>query len=161
MKTVFVINPMAGNGKSIEKLKDEIKNVTEKLKAETEVYFTKAVGDATTFVKKYCEKYGAARFIACGGDGTLSEVVNGVTGYNDAEIGVVPIGTGNDFCRNFNERKRFFDVKEQITAKPKKCDVIKYQTKLNDKTSSGYCINIFNIGFDCNVADMTNKIKEK
>ena len=77
MKTVFIINPMAGQGKSIEKFISSIKETAEKLKADIEIYITKAVGDATSFVHSYCEKNGAARFIACGGDGTLGEVVNG------------------------------------------------------------------------------------
>ena len=161
MKNVFIINPKAGNGKYINKLKNEIVETAEKLKADADIYFTKTIGDATEFVKKYCEKFGAARFIACGGDGTLSEVVNGAVEFENAEIGLIPIGTGNDFCRNFNDEQRFFNVAEQLTVKPQKCDVIKYTTEIEDNKISGYCINMFNIGFDCNVADMTNKIKRK
>jgi len=161
MKTIFIINPKAGNGKHIASLKSEIKEAAEKLRIDTEIYFTKAVGDAKNFVKKYCERFGAARFIACGGDGTLSEVVNGAVGYENAEIGIVPIGTGNDFSRNFPQREKFLSVEKQLTAKAEKCDAIKYSTEVNKKSSSGYCINMFNIGFDCNVADMTNKIKSK
>lgn len=161
MKTVFIINPKAGNGKYIEKLKKEIAEAAEKLKADTEIYITKAIGDATSFVKKYCERFGTTRFIACGGDGTLSEVVNGAAECETAEIGLVPIGTGNDFCRNFTEKDRFFNVEEQISAESKKCDVIKYTTEIDNSKVTGYCINMFNIGFDCNVADMTNKIKKK
>ena len=36
--------------------------------------------------------------IACGGDGTLNEVVNGLDG-RDVPLGVVPLGTANDFAR--------------------------------------------------------------
>jgi diacylglycerol kinase (ATP) len=36
--------------------------------------------------------------IACGGDGTLNEVVNGLDG-RDIPLGVVPLGTANDFAR--------------------------------------------------------------
>lgn len=161
MKTVFVINPQAGNGKYTAKLKEEILEVADRLKADIEIYFTKAIGDATEFVKKHCEKFGATRFIACGGDGTLSEVVNGAIQCKDAEIGLVPIGTGNDFRRNFPEKTQFFSVERQISSKTHKCDLIKYTTELEDKTVTGYGINMFNIGFDCNVADMTNKIKKK
>ena len=37
--------------------------------------------------------------IACGGDGTLNEVVNGLDGRDDVSLGVVPLGTANDFAR--------------------------------------------------------------
>lgn len=161
MKTVFIINPKAGTGKRIEKLRNEITETAEKLKVETEIYLTKAVGDATEFVKNYLEKFGATRFIACGGDGTLSEVVNGALGCDEAEIGVIPIGTGNDFCRNFEDSKRFFDLRSQLTARSRKCDAIKFSTALANEVKSGYCVNMFNIGFDCNVADMTNSIKSR
>ena len=36
-------------------------------------YITKAIDNATVYVKSYCEKYGVAIFIACGGDDTLSD----------------------------------------------------------------------------------------
>ena len=87
-------------------------------------------------------------------------MVNGAAGNNETEIGVIPIGTGNDFCRNFPEKEKFYSVYHQLTAKSHKCDAISYETKVDDEQKCGYCVNMFNIGFDCNVADLTNKIKK-
>ncbi len=161
MKTVFVINPKAGNGKNIEKLKKSILDAAEQIKTEVEIYVTKSIGDAKEFVREHCEKHGAARFIACGGDGTLSEIVNGAIGCEDAEVGVIPIGTGNDFCRNFAFSGDFFDVLSQLNGESIKCDAIRYHTYVDGIEKSGYSVNMFNIGFDCNVADMTNFIKKR
>lgn len=161
MKTIFVINPKAGSGNNIEKLKNSIKDAIEYLKADAEVYFTKSVGDAKAFVENHCKSQGAARFIACGGDGTLSEVVNGAIGYDNVEIGVIPVGTGNDFCRNFEFHGDFFDAVSQIKGESIKCDAIKYSTYIDGTKKTGYGVNMFNIGFDCNVADMTNSIKKR
>lgn len=160
MKTIFIVNPKAGKGKNSEELVRKINAVSAEVSADTEVYYTTAVGDASRFVKEYCAKSGAARFIACGGDGTLNEVVNGAIGYNGVEVGVVPVGTGNDFCRNFTGFD-FTDIKGQIFGESVKCDTIKYTTVVDNEKKTGYAVNMFNIGFDCNVADLMTDIKEK
>ncbi len=152
METVFIINEAAGNGKRTEKIKQAARENG------GVVYITKAVGDATKFVKDYCAQNGGARFIACGGDGTLAEVVNGAMGCDGAEIGVIPLGTGNDFCRNF--QADFLNVGGQIKGRTEKCDIIKYTTIVNGKEKVGYCVNMLNIGFDCNVADMKGTMQK-
>lgn len=161
MKTVFVINPMAGQGKDIGGLVEKIRETAVKIKKETAIYITKYAGDAERFVKEYCENHGPARFIACGGDGTLGEVVNGVFNCTGAEVGVYPIGTGNDFKRNFKNTDAFFDIEAQLCGSAECCDAIRYTTELDGVKKTGYGINMFNIGFDCNVADMTARMKEK
>ena len=157
MKTIFVVNPKAGQGNASGKLINSIKNVIAQIKADAEIYVTKAVGDAERFVREYCRNYGKARFIACGGDGTLGEVLNGAIESKDSEIGVVPLGTGNDFCRNFKGVGNFSDIMAQLKGKSVKCDAIKYETQNRVR----YCANMFNIGFDCNVADLTAEMKKK
>lgn len=54
MKTVFIVNPKAGKGSNIKELIESIKNTSSKLGADTDIYITKAIGDARQFVKKYC-----------------------------------------------------------------------------------------------------------
>jgi len=160
MKTVFVINPMAGKKNNIEKLKSTITKTALKLGKEAEIYLTKGVSDATDFVKNYCKTYGAARFIAVGGDGTLSEVLNGVMETEGSEVGVIPVGTGNDFCRNFDIDCEFDNISLQLQGESVRCDAIRYKTVVDGVAKSGYCANMFNIGFDCNVADTTQRIKK-
>ncbi len=161
MKTVFIVNPMAGQGRKTEKLLDSIREIMERTRAEGEVYLTKGVGDATDFVRDYCNTQGAARFVACGGDGTLSEVLNGAIDCPDVEVGVIPMGTGNDFCRNFGAEYDFFDITGQLTGESILCDAIRYRTEVDRRIREGYCVNMFNIGFDCNVADQTAEMKKK
>lgn len=161
MKTVFVINPCAGSKKKSDRFISDVENVIKKFGTDAEMYLTQNVGDAEHFVRRYCSEYGAARFIACGGDGTLNEVLNGSVGCNGAEIGVVPIGTGNDFCRNFNGKYDFMNIEAQIRGKCIRCDAIRYTTNIDGMEKTAYCTNMFNIGFDCNVADMTSSMKKK
>ena len=153
MDTIFIINPKAGQGNS--GLAEKIKSTAPDVK----IYITKGVGDAEQFVRDYCRTKGGARFIACGGDGTLNEVLNGTAECENAEIGVMPGGTGNDFCRNFVAD--FMDIEAQITGETERCDAIRYTTWVDGEIKSGYCVNMFNIGFDCNVADMTAEMKKR
>ena len=159
MKTVFIINPKAGSGRKIKALIEDIKTTSDIHSLDTDIYITKSKLDAKRYVRESCEENDFVRFIACGGDGTLNEVINGAMGFENVEIGVLPVGTGNDFCRNFKDM-RFKDILLQTTAKTQKCDAIKYTTKTKDGIKSEFCVNMINIGFDSNVVDMTDKIKK-
>ena len=161
MKTVFIINPMAGKKKNIEKISALIRQLSEKHGKETEIYITKCVGDARRFVREYCENKGCARFVACGGDGTFGEVLCGAIDFKGCELGIVPMGTGNDFCRNFPDDIDFCNIEGQFFGNKVKCDAIKYTMQTDCGITERYCANMFNIGFDCNVADMTSQMKKR
>ena len=61
--------------------------------------FTKKRGDAIALATEACRK-GVSFIIACGGDGTISEVANGIlSSGKDVELGILPSGTGGDFRR--------------------------------------------------------------
>lgn len=154
MKYYFVVNPMAGKGAHREELIESIRAACEKREIEYEIYKTKAVGDATVFVKSVCADTAnlPARFYACGGDGTLGEVANGAAGVKGAAVGVIPVGTGNDFVRNFGKGELFFDIEAQIDGEEYPIDIL----KCNDM----YAINMINIGFDCEVVKKTVKLKK-
>ncbi|MGN1333805.1 MAG: diacylglycerol/lipid kinase family protein [Anaerovoracaceae bacterium] len=163
MKIIFVINPKAGKGKGIDKLTEKIRSASDKTGIKADIYMTKAVGDAEAFADlmgKETEASGEeVRLIACGGDGTLNEVLNGAIKYENLTVGVVPIGTGNDFCRNFPDDGDFLDMEAQLTGKVIKSDAIRYSGLMAGKEQTRYCANMFNIGFDCNVVDLTAKLK--
>ncbi len=78
--------------------------------------------------------------VACGGDGTVNRVANGLIG-SDCILGVIPLGSGNDFAQsigldgNFNR-----NVKVLIGEKTKRIDVI--------SSDWGYFLNTFGIGVD-------------
>ncbi len=153
MKHHFIINPAAGKGTLTESLSDRIKAACEKAAVEYIVYETKAPGDAEAYVREAVKEDGMHRFYACGGDGTLGETVNGAPDCERAEFALIPIGTGNDFCRNFDYRAAFFEIERQLNGTPTSIDLIRY----NDR----YCVNMLNIGFDCNAANKANALKKK
>jgi diacylglycerol kinase (ATP) len=62
--------------------------------------FTSRAGDATSLAAEAARK-GVSLIIACGGDGTISEVANGILNSGkDVELGILPSGTGGDFRRS-------------------------------------------------------------
>ncbi len=158
MKHCFVLNPYAGKGKMTRELNRQIREVCERTGADYEIHMTVGVGDATEYVRWAAEAYEgeALRFYACGGDGTLCEVVNGVMQANEPErlsVGLIPSGTGNDFVRNFEGGETFFDIEAQLEGSEMTVDVM----RCNDM----FAVNMVNIGFDCEVVCKTVDLKKK
>ena len=152
MEHIFIINPSAGQGKA-GKLIPQIRAAMEGMADPYTIYTTKAAGDAERFVRETCETGKEVRFYICGGDGSLHEAVNGAKGFPETQIGLFPVGTGNDFIRNFGKKQDFMDVLSQVEGESVSCDVI----EINGR----YVVNMANIGFDCEVAAQVGKWKKK
>lgn len=130
MKIIHILNPCAGQGEAI-KYKD-LENT----------YITKGVGDATDYVLKTADD--DVHFNVYGGDGTVSEVVNGIVkSGKSASFSIVPVGTGNDLLRTLDVCN-----KQSVTA-----DVM----TVNDK----FAINAVNTGFDLDVVIKASQYKKK
>lgn len=153
MKNYFIINPAAGSGKKIKELKNHIEAACKKRGVEFEIYLTQKIGDATDFVKGKCKSaVEHLRFFACGGDGTVSEVASGAAEYDKASVGIVPAGTGNDFLRCFTSPESFSDIEAQLDSTEEKVDLI--------NCGDRYMLNMFNTGFDCEVAAKAAELKK-
>lgn len=145
MKHFFIMNPAAGKGTKFHELIDEIHKVCDRRQVYYAVHITEKKREATEFVKKMCKtSKEPMRFYACGGDGTIKEVAEGMIGYDHAELGIIPMGTGNDFVRNFEHPERLFHIDAQLDGETRKIDIMKY--------NNHYAINLINVGFDCEIA---------
>ena len=155
MKHIFVLNPAAGTGKQTDLFEKRISELCAARALAYEIYKTKSEKDASRFVRERCltNQGETLRFYACGGDGTIGEVVGGAVGFDCAEVAVVPMGTGNDFVRVLGKKEDFLDVEKQLDAEAVPCDVIRIG---EDK----YCINMMNIGFDGEVAARASRAKK-
>ena len=102
MKSFFIINPAAGKEAGKQEFIKKAEDIGQKLKMNVSVYTTKEKGDGFRFVREVCSTFRGEelRFFACGGDGTMNEVINALDGTEKVSFGVVPLGTGNDFVRN-------------------------------------------------------------
>lgn len=165
MKNYFFINPAAGQGKDVQRWQSEIRRAAEELHMDAQIYLTKSVGDGENAARKIAEDLNGeeARFFSCGGDGTLNEIINGVmrAGSANISIGCIPIGTGNDLVRNFTEAGDFLHIQSQLLGTAKKIDLVKYSGVINGNFQQRYCVNMFNIGFDCNVVELAGRLKQK
>ena len=94
----IIYNPTSGKELFKRTLPDVLIKL-EKAGCETSAYATEKIGDATTEAKR-CLTQDYDVLIAAGGDGTLNEVINGIAEHpNRPKIGIIPMGTVNDFGR--------------------------------------------------------------
>ena len=144
MKHIFIINPVAGNGIDHITYSEKIKQAfTELGVTDYEIYVTTGVGNANEFAKEKVATGEHIRFYACGGDGTLSEVVNACAEHKNTEVAAIPMGSGNDFIRIFGNKEELLDLKAHITGTPMEFDLIKYEDQ--------YAINQCSMGLDAEV----------
>lgn len=94
MSICAIINPCAGS------IAHRVDAVCERMRGcGCEVLTTRARGDAQMIARAAVEQ-GAERIIAVGGDGTISEVINGIAPMGAAvTLAIIPGGTGNDLVR--------------------------------------------------------------
>ena len=152
MKYVFIVNPNSGYQKSKNELLEQL-NVN-KDNIDYEIYITKSKDDATHYVDRYCQNYSEnVVFVACGGDGTISEVVNGMIDHPNAILACYPCGNGNDFVKVYGGKSAFLASNYLKNAKETKIDVM----QINNR----YSINVINYGFEVTVCDVANRIKRK
>lgn len=93
----YVINPAAGKG-SINRLQEKLRQRLRELGIDGEFAKTTGLGDATKMTKAAIEK-GYNTIVVVGGDGTVNEVINGITKETVA-VGIIPIGTSNLLARH-------------------------------------------------------------
>ena len=96
MRDVYIINPTAGKQDSSANLIEQIKLYYGN---DAKIIITEGVGDAKIKAEKEAQTGDEVRIFACGGDGTCFEVLNGIVGYENVSLGVIPIGSANDFLK--------------------------------------------------------------
>lgn len=144
MKHYFILNPAAGKGDSVQ-LPSRIRDAFRDRGEEYILYTTTAPGDATAYVAEQCRKHPGEplRFYACGGDGTASEVARGMLGRQDAALGIIPCGSGNDLVRNYPHRD-FRSIPAQLAGETVPIDLIDFCGRT--------AVNLCNCGIDADVA---------
>ena len=93
---IVIANPISGKGRAKSVAEQAHAALTESGR-QGQLVFTSASGDAKLFAHEAVSD-GIRFVVACGGDGTLHEVVNGIAAVPDVVLGVLPCGRGNDFA---------------------------------------------------------------
>ena len=120
MKHLFIINPAAGKRESTAQLEKRLAELT----FDHEVVYTEKAGDARRITEQAAALGDPIRIYACGGDGTLNEVVNGAAGFDNVAVTVFSGGSGNDFVKLFSEPKAFFDLERLLDAQEAEFDMM-------------------------------------
>jgi len=98
----FIVNEHSGNGKGKKAMK-KISNYCSANNIAYSVSITKAQGHATALTKELTSNLDEnITLVAVGGDGTFSEVLNGIANFEKAALGFIPTGRGNDYARAAN-----------------------------------------------------------
>lgn len=148
MRYLFFINPTAGKGKLQQSVIEDIKKYFSQSKDEYKIHITTGVGDAEETARKEAQTGEEITMFACGGEGTEYEVLNGIIGYDNVTLGVIPCGSANDFLKCFPDKEIFLNIEKQISGSIERMDVIKADDR--------YCLNGCSAGMDAMVGrDMT------
>ena len=145
-----IVNPIAGN----HKCKRSIPEITSKLLEKGiahHLQVSKYHGHVTKLALEAKER-GCEKIIVCGGDGTINEAIHALVD-SDVRLGVLPLGTGNDFARTLGIKEDLdFACNVLRDEKVRKVDLVKVN---GDK----YYGSVGGIGFDAEVASWANRYK--
>ncbi len=149
MKHLFIINPAAGSRDHTTEYSAAIRTACDARRLNYEIRVSMGPGDCARIAREAASSGAEIRLYACGGDGTLNEVVNGVAGFPNAAVTVYSGGSGNDFVKIFDDPKAFFDLDRLLDARESEFDLI--------RVNNDYSLNICSVGLDARIGtDVSN-----
>lgn len=143
MKRLFIVNPAAGKYDHTDELVNRIKTVCEPKGLDYTIRISKKPGDCTAFTKEAAASGEETRVYACGGDGTLNEVVCGAAGAARLAVTHFPCGSGNDFIKNFSDPSAFFELERLLDPEEATLDLI--------QVGDAYSLSICSMGIDARI----------
>ena len=143
MKHLFIVNPAAGSRNQTEDYRKKIAQVCESRGLDYSIRVSGAPGRCCKIAREAAESGESYRIYACGGDGTLNEVVNGAAGFDNVSVTVFSGGSGNDFARMFSDPNAFKSLERLLDAEEVDFDLI--------KCNEDYSLNICSVGLDARI----------
>jgi len=151
MKHVFIVNPVSGKADASLYLVPRLIDAAAGAGVDYAVELTQHAGHAAEIARQYGDDGEPVRLYACGGDGTLNEVVNGAAGFDNAAVTCIPIGTGNDFLKNFGpDAAKFTDAENLWDGEVHPLDLI--------DCNGRQCLTIACSGIDARVAESVHEL---
>jgi YegS/Rv2252/BmrU family lipid kinase len=142
--TIVILNPTAGSPEHVRSWQER----AESLAGDCPVRVTSRPGEAETLARRAVEE-GFARVVAAGGDGTVSQVANGLAGSN-AILGVLPMGSVNVFAMELglplHNLQRCWDIIEDTNLR------LVDMPSANEK----YFVQLAGVGLDAQVVKETS-----
>ena len=145
MVHLFIINPAAGSKDRTAEYTQAIRSACESRGLTYRIAVSAGPGDCARLAREAAQSGEEYRIYACGGDGTLNEVVAGAAGYDNAAVTVYSGGSGNDFVKIFDDPKAFFDLDRLLDAEEAHFDLIDCNGNL--------ALNICCVGLDARIGN--------
>ncbi|MHC1706132.1 MAG: diacylglycerol kinase family protein [Bacteroidales bacterium] len=157
---LVLINPQSGNNRGLQDW-GKISSLLQEYHVDYHHRFTDYALHGVKLVQELVQD-GFRKVIIAGGDGFLNEVINGLFTHQeiipgDITIGMIPVGTGNDWFRSLNIAMNYESAIQAI-KKEKTCmhDIGKVYYQFHGEECSSYFINICGLGFDAAVNRKVN-----
>ena len=149
MEHLFIINPAAGSRNRTDAYSEVIHRLCKERELDYEIRVSTAPGECRRIAREAAESGKEVRLYACGGDGTLNEVMSGAAGFENAAVTVFSGGSGNDFVKIFDDPKAFFQLERLLDAEEATFDLIDCNGDLS--------LNICSVGLDARIGlDVSN-----
>jgi YegS/Rv2252/BmrU family lipid kinase len=159
LKTMLVLNPIAGKGRGLKAFAAMRELLGRKIKT-MEVKVSDYPGQAFQFGREAAEN-GFERILSVGGDGTPFEIVNGLYAAGkpsrDIELGMIPSGTGNSFLRDFSVVSWRQAVENILSGRRRKVDLVEINYQLDQREIRQYYLNILGVGLIADILKLTNE----
>ena len=162
IKWALIANKFAGT-RSTKNFWKKMDEKFAKVGITVEYFFTERVGHARELAVQILKK-GHTRLAVMGGDGTFSEVIDGLMKSKEdlskLIVGLIPFGTGNDWGRYWNlDRNIDKSISVLANGAPTAVDVGKINYSVGEKPVTRYFINAYGLGFDAKVLELTNNLQ--
>ena len=159
MKYIYIKNGRADKAPYYEEFYAQLKEIPHSYV----VYTTLGEGDATRYVRLYCDLHPEEEvcFVACGGNGIINGVASGLVGYatsgkeaamlcSNKSMAILYFGGATqDIIVNFPGRD-FRSIRDMLDGSVSPTDII----QVNDS----FCLNVCNLGFNSTVASRANEL---
>jgi len=161
-KTLFIINPRAGNGTAGRKT-EEIETLAGNFFSAHRTLVTDGPGRATEYARQSL-KSGFGHVVCVGGDGTLNEVVNGLTSLKveknrRPKLGYLPCGTGSDLAKTLGIPDNIEKGLRNIATNPGQWVDLGRATFIghDERTASRYFVNVLSFALGGEVVGRVNR----
>ena len=151
MTHLFIINPAAGSRDRTADYSEVIHKLCREKGLDYEIRVSTAPGECKRIARQAAETGKEVRIYACGGDGTLNEVVQGAAGHSNAAVTVFSGGSGNDFVKLFDDPEAFFHLERLLDAEEATFDLI--------RCNGDIAMNICSVGLDARIGTDVSRYK--
>ena len=151
MKHLFIINPAAGSRDRTADYSEVIHKLCRERGLRYDIRVSTAPGECMRFAREAADTGEEYRLYACGGDGTLNEVVQGAAGRENVAVTVFSGGSGNDFVKLFDDPQAFFHLDRLLDAEEVTFDLI--------DCNGDIAMNICSVGLDARIGTDVSRYK--